>query len=145
VSGRKRAEDIGRVATLRDAPNLLLLALFVIAVPSCTAVAGPDDPISTSDAGSSASAVLTEGIAGTVKTASGEPVAGVFVQVAPSDSSAGPVPDIAIFTDDRGDFSWSLRPGRYRLTLILDGRTIGETEATVQTGRVNTITVQVDL
>ena len=124
----------------RNAPNFLL-AVLVIAVPSCGVAAGPDTPISSSDA---AGTTLIEGLSGTVTTRSGAPIAGVFIQAAPLDSSTPSVPDIAILTNEGGMFGWPLKPGRYRLTLMLDGRVIGDTEAIVESGSATEIAVQAD-
>jgi hypothetical protein len=89
-------------------------------------------------------AAIKEGITGTVTYRSGEPVAGAFVQVSAASAASGPIPDIAILTNRRGNFTLPLRPGTYRLTLLLEGREIASTEAIVTRGHVTELKLQVE-
>jgi hypothetical protein len=83
--------------------------------------AGPDTGV-TSDADPSLPAAsLQQGVGGRVTSASGAPIANVFVQ---AHSISGPraIPDIAVFTDSAGHYFWKLDPGTYELTFMRDGR-----------------------
>ena len=121
----------------------LAFMFSLLAATACVNAADPNAPISDSRPGASAAAI-DEGIVGTVTSASGEPVVGAFVQVAPVDEASGPIPEIAIFTDSNGHFAWPLRSGAYRITLLLDGRDIGGTQAVVKEGQVTTLVVKTE-
>jgi hypothetical protein len=38
------------------------------------------------------------------------------------DEPAKAIPEIAILTNEQGSYAWPLRPGRYELTPMLDGK-----------------------
>jgi len=120
-------------------------ALLVMMATTGYSAAASDrhsDPVGTSSG--NAAATIEEGITGTVTHRSGEPVAGAFVQVSAASAASGPIPDIAILTDKRGNFTVPLRPGAYRLTLHLEGREIASAKAVVQRGRVTELKLQVE-
>ncbi|MCI0600048.1 MAG: carboxypeptidase-like regulatory domain-containing protein [Beijerinckiaceae bacterium] len=121
----------------------LVVALAVLMAAGNSEAFDPNSQPVGSDSGGSA-ANITEGITGTVTRRSGEPVAGAFVQASAVSSTSGPIPDIAIVTGARGNFSWPLRPGAYRLTLFLDGTKIASTEAAVLRGHVTALKLRVD-
>jgi hypothetical protein len=99
----------------------------------------PDQPISSSAAGETAPVGITEGVVGRLVTPSGGPVAGARITAQSLDRPAGPVPEIAILSDTDGRFTWPLRPGRYRLAAVVEGREIAAATATVERGRVATL------
>ena len=53
-----------------------------------------------------------------------------------------PVPEMAVFSDARGYWHWSLRPGRYVLTFSVTGRS---TRREVRVGAGETVTLDVVL
>ncbi len=60
---------------------------------------------------------IAQGVSGMVTDRGGAPVAGARVDAISLDEPRRPVPDIAILSDARGEFTWPLAPGRYRLTV----------------------------
>lgn len=119
----------------------LTVALAVLMAAGYSEAFDPNSRPVDSDSGSSA-ANITEGITGTVKHRSGEPVAGAFVQALAASPASGPIPDIAIVTDARGHFAWPLRPGVYRLTLFLDGTKIASAEAVVRRDQITELNLR---
>ena len=127
---RKSAAVIGAVA-------------LCSAVPTMTAsqAAGPDDR-SVSSESSSATPSVREGVRGRVTSASGKPVSEVFVQARSLDRPAPAIPDIAIMTDQAGNYSWPLASGRYEFSFIHQGRTLATRQVTVGRNRVTSLNVQ---
>jgi hypothetical protein len=72
-----------------------------------------------------------EGVQGRVTFANGKPAAQVFVQARPLGPSGPPVPDIGIFTDSAGRYSWPLPPGRFELTFVHEGKKLTTRRITV--------------
>jgi hypothetical protein len=97
-----------------------------------------DQPIG-SGAGATAPAAITEGVVGRLVTSSRRPVADAQIAAQSLDQSARPVPEIAILSDAQGRFVWRLRPGRYRLAAIVDGREVAAATMTVAPERVTTV------
>lgn len=121
----------------------LVYALPILMVTGFSAISDPNNAIDSTGSGAAAP-TLKEGIIGTVRHRSGQPVAGAFVQASAADPASGPIPDIAILTDRDGNFVWPLGPGTYRLTLLVDGRKIARADAVVKRGQVTTLQVQAD-
>lgn len=101
------------------------LALLLLSAVGLTPVPGestdPNRPVSSEDATSTEQPAVSQGVAGVVVATSGAPIADVFVQAVPADAAAGPVPEIAIVTDERGRYHWPLPPGRYLLSVAPAG------------------------
>jgi hypothetical protein len=97
-----------------------------------------DQPVG-SAAGATAPAEITEGAVGHLVNSSGRPVADAQIAAQSLDQPARPVPEIAILSDAQGRFVWRLRPGRYRLAAIVDGREVAAATMTVAPGRVTTV------
>jgi hypothetical protein len=73
------------------------------------------------------------GIGGHVRLPSGQPLQGVVVLPRSLDEPpASPIPDIANTTDEAGHYFWDLPTGRYRLTFVLNGKTIAIREVTIR-------------
>lgn len=143
---RRRSRcDCGRArfvpAAWRFVGLITLAALALDASPS--RAAGPETPTSGAANQSSDRSSVQEGVAGVVVDAAGTPLARVLVLPAPVGGGAGPVPDMAVQTGPDGRFRWRLRPGRYRLDAVRDGRTVGSVEATVAPGRETDIRLMV--
>jgi hypothetical protein len=56
-------------------------------------------------------------VTGRILAADGTPVTGVVVTPRSLDVPAQPVPEMAVVTDARGAYTWSLAPGRYELDI----------------------------
>ncbi|MRG27468.1 hypothetical protein GIJ05_04615 [Laceyella tengchongensis] len=52
-------------------------------------------------------------VTGTVVDTDGHPIAQVLVMPEPADDKSGPIPEIAVYTDAEGRFSWTVPPGTY--------------------------------
>lgn len=83
------------------------------------------------------------GASGRVRDRAGRPLAQVFVQAMGAGPGDPPVPEMAVFTNERGFWHWSLRPGRYVLTFSLAGRS--SAQRIVQVGAGQNVEVDVVL
>jgi hypothetical protein len=68
-----------------------------------------------------------------VRTASGKPVTGVVVLAQSLDKPSPAIPDIAITTDSAGRYLWLLRPGKYELAFLLNGKKLATRRVTIST------------
>jgi Carboxypeptidase regulatory-like domain len=136
---RRRAphpKRIGRGGAFgRAALAMLLNAAFGLHA-AMGAGTDPNRPVSSRDAPLTEAPAVSEGIAGVVVDEAGAPIPDVFVQVAPADPAAGPVPEIAIMTDDRGRYQWPLPPGRYVVSIAPAGVAPQSKEVVVEPGRL---------
>jgi hypothetical protein len=73
-----------------------------------------------------------QGVQGHVAFANGKPATQVFVQARSLERPAPAIPDIGIFTDGSGNYSWPLPPGRFELTFIHQGRKLATRNVTVE-------------
>ncbi len=80
-----------------------------------------------------------EGIEGRVTAEDGTPIAGVFVQAESLDEPAQRIPEMAITTDEDGHYLWPLPPGRYRISVSIEGRQPAAETATVEPGKQTTL------
>lgn len=137
-SERSGHSEKGRAALARLA-FLVFLALVVSAMacrnPDQSVVSTPGD--TRSETGRSQSS--QEGIEGRVTAADGTPVAGAFVQAESLDEPAQRIPELAINTDDDGHYLWPLAPGRYRISVSVEGREPASQTATVEPGKLTTL------
>lgn len=126
----------------RDGGTILLLAALAVTGPAGAmgGAANPDQPVASDQAGAGPTA-LAEGLTGLVRDAAGRPVAGAWIRVESLDPSPPPAPDIAILSNAEGQFEWPLRPGRYRVTAMLDGRELATATVTVPAGATVSITL----
>jgi hypothetical protein len=118
-----------------------LALLFLLAVLITTvACRNPDQPVaSAAQKDSGASDGAREGIEGTVTSADGTPLAGVFVQAESLDEPAQRIPELAIVTGEDGRYLWPLSPGRYRISVSAEGHPPAADTATVEPGRRTTL------
>lgn len=103
---------------MRSFPALCLS--LIIATGSCANSSSPDSPAS-SGGGTSTTRRQTEGVAGRITNEEGRAVEGASVLAAPLDAGGPAVPEMTIVSDAEGRYQWPLRPGRYEITVILDG------------------------
>lgn len=123
----------------------LLMIFFILWYAMCpmsgAIAAGPDTSV-TSDADPlRLSATVQEGVGGRVTSASGAPMANVFVQASSIDGPRA-IPDIAVFTDPEGRYSWKLSPGTYELIFMRDGRELTRKQAVVRPNEVTPLHVE---
>jgi hypothetical protein len=115
-------------------------AFFLVLLISAMACRNPDQPVaSAAENGRGAGAGPQEGIEGTVTSADGKPLAGVFIQAESLDEPAARIPELAISTGEDGRYLWPLSPGRYRISASLEGRSPATGTATVEAGRRTTL------
>lgn len=90
---------------------------------------GGDAPVSSADAVGGSASTRAHGVDGKVVDQEGNPVPGALVTPTSLDMPARAVPEVAVFTNDQGRYSWVLPVGRYRITVTANGQEVsGETE-----------------
>lgn len=60
-------------------------------------------------------------VGGRVLDAAGQPVVGVLVLPESTDSPSQAIPEIAVMTNEQGQYQWSLPPGSYTLRFSAEG------------------------
>ena len=92
--------------------------------------AGGDAAMSSDDAAGGSATTQAQGVDGKVTDEDGTPVTGALVTPTSLDAPSKPIPEVAVFTNDEGLYSWVLPAGRYRITVTADGynEASGETE-----------------
>ena len=95
------------------------LPLAVLTVAAVLA-ARRDTPVSSAGPGDGGRAARGD-VTGTVRTATGEPVAGVAILPRSVERPARPVPELLVATDRDGRYRWRLDPGRYELVARRSG------------------------
>lgn len=83
----------------------------------------PNDPNApvTGFPGQPGGAASAPAIRGRVLDATGQPVVGVLVLPESTDSPSQAIPEIAVMTNERGEYQWSLPPGSYTLRFTAEG------------------------
>ncbi|WP_436638588.1 carboxypeptidase-like regulatory domain-containing protein [Microbaculum sp. FT89] len=89
-------------------------------------MANKNKPVSANEAAAGETAEeahgLRTGVVGTVRSPAGAPIPGAVIVARSLDTPTKAIPEIAIVTNENGSFAWPLRPGRYELAPMLDGR-----------------------
>lgn len=70
-------------------------------------------------------------IRGTVQDQNGNPVSGVLVVPEPKEELSVPIPEIAVYTDEQGKFTWNLPPGEYDFVLTQNERNTDKHTVTI--------------
>lgn len=81
-----------------------------------------DAPISNRDDGGGERAAIGQGVQGRITSSSGHAVSGALIRAKSTDSKARSIPDIAILSDKDGKYAWPLQPGKYDLSVAVEGR-----------------------
>jgi len=115
-----------------------LCVWFLIGTVSCLNASSPDRPSST-DTDGWAGLQQKEGVAGRISDEKGNPVSGASVLAAPSEPNEPAVPEMAIVSDANGRYRWSLRAGRYDITVIAEGYERASKRVTVNAANVATL------
>jgi hypothetical protein len=121
------ARPAGSVPTTTTTPGG---ADTTVAAPAATAAAGGEAPIEF-------------GVLGRIVDATGKPVQMATVGAEVLDAQSGPIPEIGVLTNEKGEFHWPLRPGRYRLTPYLEGVKMDPQEVVVEAGKATRVTFTV--
>lgn len=103
--------------------------------------AGSPDAMVTSN-GTARAPVARKGVQGRVTFASGKPAANVFVQARSLGQPAVALPDIGILTNQAGDYSWPLPPGRFELNFIHNGKKLATRQVNVGRNRPARLDIQ---
>ncbi|WP_420121356.1 carboxypeptidase-like regulatory domain-containing protein [Nakamurella sp.] len=82
---------------------------------------GEDAPVSTDGAVGALGTAQARSVDGAVTDQDGRPVTGALVTPTSLDTPSTAIPEVAVFTDDQGRYSWVLPMGRYRLTVTANG------------------------
>jgi hypothetical protein len=106
------------------------------------AVAADENDRSVSSDQDMGQAVARQGVRGRVIAADGRPLRDVFVQATSLDRPAPAIPDIAITTDQAGNYFWALLPGRYSLTFFHQGRRLTSRDVGVRRNEVTPLDVR---
>jgi hypothetical protein len=115
-----------------------VLAASAAAAMVAAALGAPPGPV----AAAAAAQASTQGLTGRVVSKDGRPVAGVLVLPQAAGADSGPIPDIAVFTDADGRFTWRLKPGRYNVSFLVDGRVRARETVAIAAERATAITVR---
>jgi Carboxypeptidase regulatory-like domain len=107
----------------------VVIAIVLVAL-ACACKSTGDTPGRVVDAGATA----TGSVSGVLRRANGEAVSGATINAESTDLPRKPVPEVKVITDDAGHFVWPLNPGRYRLTVTIEG--FGTAAAQVLVGKV---------
>jgi len=100
---------------------IVVLIVLSVANPGCTQRGIPDAPVSAPSLPNSGPPAIGQGVTGRVINDSGQPVARALVQPRSLDANSPAIPEIAVFSDSNGQYAWRLSPGRYELTVTIDG------------------------
>lgn len=65
-------------------------------------------------------------IHGIVEDQNGNPLSGVLVTPKPKGENVVPIPEIAVYTDEQGKFTWNLPPGEYEFVLTQNEQTTSQ-------------------
>lgn len=111
---------------------LVLLVGAVLALAACGGGgAGSPEPVSGS---TPAKGPAVGRVDGAVADRAGRAVQGALVVPRPADAQTPGVPEIAVQTDARGRFTWTLQPGSYELVAQLGDRRTAPVAVTVKAG-----------
>lgn len=101
-----------------------------------------DAAVSSDDAASGSATTQAHGVDGTVSDQEGKTVTGALVTPISLDTPSKAIPEVAVFTNDEGRYSWVLPAGRYRITVTADGYEEASVETEVPEGGTATLDLQ---
>jgi hypothetical protein len=115
---------------LRSCGQSLMVASLGLAWLALAACADRGTPVSTaSPPAADAGGGDVEGLTGRVVSAAGAPVENALVT--PRSLDGGAVPEMAVLTDENGRYTWTLRPGRYQVSVSAEGFDTATAKATI--------------
>ncbi|HEY5840792.1 MAG TPA: carboxypeptidase-like regulatory domain-containing protein [Mycobacterium sp.] len=103
---------------------------------------GDDASVSSDDAVGGSATTQAHGVDGNVSDQEGKPVTGALVTPTSLDTPSKAIPEVAVFTNDEGRYSWVLPAGRYRITVTADGYQEASVETLVPEGGTATLDLQ---
>ncbi|MDR9899763.1 carboxypeptidase regulatory-like domain-containing protein [Aetokthonos hydrillicola Thurmond2011] len=80
-----------------------------------------------------------EGVTGLVTTRDGHPIVNAWIQAKSLDEPSNPIPEIAIITNEAGEYKWTLLPGKYKISVFIDNRKLATKLVTVKPGQAVTL------
>lgn len=131
------------IASLRQAcpiaPSfwcLICCAIIGIGNVMPTSIGDPNSAVNNRNARSNKN--VFEGVKGRVSI-DGEPLVGALIEAKSLDRPSRMIPEIAILSDDYGNYRWPLTAGRYRMTARLDHYRAPSKLVVVEVGTAATI------
>lgn len=104
---------------------------------------GSDDAaVSSDDAADGSATTQASGVDGKVSDEQGKPVTGALVTPTSLDTPSRAIPEVAVFTNEEGRYSWVLPAGRYRITVTADGYQEASAETEVPGAGTATLDLQ---
>jgi len=79
---------------------------------------------------------IQEGVVGRVTTSDDRSVKGAFIQPKSLDYPRQPIPEISILSDGDGRYAWPLFPGKYEISVSVEGCQRVVKHVVVETGQV---------
>jgi hypothetical protein len=125
---------------LRVWAGLLCLAPLLL-LASCS---GPDRSVNNGGGASNGNQGIAEGVEGRVTAPGQKPLAGVSVQPRSLDEPAAAIPEMAVVSEDDGQYHWSLRPGEYEISFALEGYQPATQKVTVRSSQVTRLDVELE-
>jgi hypothetical protein len=100
--------------------GLLSVALALSLGVSCQRGA-TEDRMGAVEPGTVSAKQPAQGVRGRVVGAEGKPIVAAIVHAESLDNPKQAIPEIGVLTGKDGGYFWPLRPGRYRLTIKVEG------------------------
>ena len=116
----------------------LLLAFSPLLAMGC---ADPDRPVTNGGDAAAAGSEISEGVEGRVTATGQKPLAGVSVQPRPLQPATA-IPEMAVVSEDGGQYRWNLRPGEYEISFALEGYQPATHRVTVRPREVTRLDVE---
>lgn len=126
---------------LRGRAGLLLLAFAPLLFAGC---ADPDRPVTNGGDATVAGRGVSEGVEGRVTAPDQKPLAGVSVQPRSLDQPATAIPEMAVVSQDDGQYRWTLRPGEYEISFTLEGYQPATHRVTVRPRELTRLDVELE-
>jgi hypothetical protein len=120
---------------------LILAPLLALLVMAC---ADPDRPVTSGGDATAAGRGISEGVEGRVTASGQKPLAGVAVQPRSLDEPAAAIPEMAVVSEDDGQYRWTLRPGEYELSFLLEGYQPATRRVTVRPRQATRLDVELE-
>jgi hypothetical protein len=121
--------------------GILLLILAPFLAMGC---ADPDRPVTSGGDATAAGRGMSEGVEGRVTASGQKPLAGVSVQPRSLDEPATAIPEMAVISEDDGQYRWTLRPGEYEITFVLEGYQPATRRVTVRPRETTRLDVELE-
>ena len=110
----------------------------VLGVAACAPPTQPNSPVIAGDDDSSVRS-LAEGVTGQIRDEAGAAVAGAMMVPRSLDADGPPIPEVAILSGADGRYAWPLRPGRYEIAVVIDGKNRLSRQVAVKPGETATL------